>query len=219
MRLGRRTGFRSRSLRFALFLLPATLAWLACSEDPLAPPTSDGLIVASDSALVDTLAAVYRERDATKLSAMLADRDGVEFVFVGSMFGRNMHWGAERERRIHRRMFDPTHILPGEPPVPADHWLDGLSLSMTRISSFAERHDMYFDPTTNPHGLDRARWRITAATYRVGLRVYVAAMDFYPVSGRVTFIVVEDLEREGLEVLRRCRAGEVHHGVDRAGDL
>ncbi len=196
MRLGNRTGYKFRALRFALFFLPVILAWLACSEDPLAPTTTPGLIVASDSALVDTLAAAYRAQDVSQLSALLADRDGVEFVFVGSIFGRSMHWGAERERRIHRRMFDPTHIHPGEPPVPADHWLGGLTLSMTRIGSFVEQPDLYFDPATNPHGPDPARWRITAASYRVSLLVHVAAMDFHPVGGRVRFIVAEDLERD-----------------------
>ncbi len=180
----------------ALLALALTALSFGCSEEPLAPDASGAPVVESDSALVEVLAAAYRQRDAATMEALLADRDGAEFLFFGQMVGRgDMTWGTERERRIHRRMFDPGHVPPEEPPVPEERRVQGIELTLRRLFPFEERPHLYADTVSGRSGLDRSRWRVTAATYRVSMQVHVPALSFYPTFGSVTFFVVEDRER------------------------
>ena len=192
-----------------------------CGHDPVTPPPG-AVAVPSDSALVAAFAQAYRERDAATISALFADRDGAGFVFVGRDAGRSQDWGAERARRIHRRMFDPAHVPAGEPPVEPGLWVDGIELGLRLVSDFHERTDLYRDAHTNPMGLDPRRWRATEGRYAVSMQVHDRGYNFHPTGGWVRLVVVEDLARRsgvpGKFLLYRWE-DETYGSASLAGDV
>ena len=157
------------------------------------PPALSGPVVGSEIELVELLETAYRNRDADLYQSLLADRDGAAFLFeTRSGPGRvSAHWGVDKERRLHRRMFAPERTPPDEPPVPDDLGIVDVAISLTP-GTFRERTEYY---QSAGGALSPDRWRALGGVVHVGLFVQTRGRPLDGVRGSVELVVVEDLQR------------------------
>jgi len=95
-------------------------------------------------------------------------------------------------------MFDPQNVQPGEPPVPPEYWLQGIVIDLSPVGSWAERSDLYRS-SSNPNGLDPARWRATDAQYHASILWDMQGDTDFRVDGQQNFVVINDLTRSAGE--------------------
>jgi hypothetical protein len=138
--------------------------------------------VPAPQAVVAALEAAYETRDHAHFEALLAE----DFLFIPEMDGS---WGRVEESRIHRRMFDPAEVPPGNPPVPPDLWLQSVDVTLTPQTKWMERPDLYASPT-NPNGLDPAAWYVANATYSTQVFFQMQGDTDFLVEGRAVFVVM-----------------------------
>jgi len=152
----------------------------------VAPPETQGLI--------DRLAESYRTRDLALFSGLLVD----DFRFVldqPSPVTGETEWGFSEERSLHRRMFTPVDRPPGELPVPTNLVVQNIQITLTPVTSFVERRDLY--TTANPRGpLDPSHWIARAAIYGTDVFFQLAGATDFHVRGRADFVVLEDRTRQ-----------------------
>ena len=153
--------------------------------------------VADPTEVIRRLEVAYRDLDPTAFTALLADESGAEFRFQASPDGSGLpsEWGVAEERAIHRRMFDPSHIGPSEPPLDPVIWVQSIHITLAQASEFVERNDLYYEPNSNPGGLDRKRWRAMEATYHTDVFFELGGASNYQVDGRAVFVVLDDLAK------------------------
>jgi hypothetical protein len=99
-------------------------------------------------------------------------------------------WNRAEELRIHRRMFDPQHPAPGEAPVPTEYWLESISISLTQMTAFSERPDLYRSPGY-PAGVDAERWRAIEAMYDAEIFFKTQGPNDFSVHGKAHFVVLD----------------------------
>lgn len=161
--------------------------------------------ITSEPLFIESLAEAYRRRDATAYANLL----GEDFSFILEPDPGNPEpsWGRAEEARIHQRMFEPENVPPGEPPVPPQLWLRSVTIALTPQAAFVERPDVYASPS-NPEGLDRERWRATAATYAYNIFFETQGETDYQATGSVAFTVTADRRKltgtPGRYALYRC---------------
>lgn len=150
--------------------------------------------VTSETMLMLEYQDAYQRRDSGKLASLVAQDATATFRFVLARPTPEgtTEWPASDEIHIHRRMFSPGYLPPGDPPVPPSLWLRALQAEFTPVASFAERTDLYASPPSQPEGLDPAVWRASAAVFDVRLQVALPAETQYLVSERVRCTVIEN---------------------------
>jgi hypothetical protein len=174
-------------------LVACALAWLGsgCEQGSVAPDsgaaakTTLGIQIDTETAVVDAVAAAYERRDAERLAALLAP----EYLFVGATPGAAEVWGRTEERRIHRRMFAPESVPPGDTPVPLDLWPLSIRVKLTQVTTFSERPEFYWG-SGNPTGIDPTRWLVRGARYLALARVDTQGETDFVVEGVSEFIVM-----------------------------
>ena len=148
-----------------------------------------------DSAeLIQVLAATYRAMDYPTFATLFCDG----FMFVLDMPNpdtQETQWDLETELRIHRRMFEPRNIPPGEPPLPPEFWLQSVTITLTPQTSFVERPDLYTN-SSPPGPLDPALWIARSATYGTDVFFQLAGETDYQIVGRADFTVLEDRNKQ-----------------------
>lgn len=173
------------------------LAWLAASTIlavtacnlQLEPTRRPGAVekpapaaVPAPHSIVAALELAYEARDQARFEALLAE----DFLFIPDKIGS---WGRVEETSIHRRMFDPAGTPPSDPPVPPDLWLQSVDATLTPVTKFAERPDLYASPS-NPGGLDPAIWYVADATYSTYVFFQMQGDTDYLVEGQASFVVM-----------------------------
>jgi len=144
--------------------------------------------------LIENLARAYREQNFQAFEALLAP----DFLFILDQpnpdTGETM-WDRVTENRIHRRMFDPESIPPGDPPLDPLVWLQSVTINLLPEATFVERHDLY--TTADPPGpLDPTHWRAQAASYGTNVYFQLQGDTDYLVNGRAYFTVLVDLTKQ-----------------------
>jgi hypothetical protein len=188
----------------ALTTLTALLMFTGCifspnkeviNNDPPAPPK-----ICEPDDLIDTLEFAYRERVIEKFAPLLAndpDNRAEYLFFLAGSPGGESSWGYTEEVRIHRRMFDPANPQPGEPEVPPEYWLQAINISLTQVTPWAERNDLYYDEVNNPTGLDPAKWKALDSRFSTYVFFDTQTDNDFLVEGEAIFTVIEDLEKSG----------------------
>jgi hypothetical protein len=105
------------------------------------------------------------------------------------------HWGLAEELRIHRRIFNPQDVTPPEPPVPQDLWSVSIDIQLNPRNEWHDAPGYYFDPITNPGGLQRERYSVTQADYVTDMFFQTQGETQYRVDGTANFVVVNDLSK------------------------
>lgn len=146
--------------------------------------------------LIATLAQAYSELDYDCYASLFADeaQHGVDFRFV--LFEPNAagerEWGYAEEMRIHRRMFRPDALQPGDGQVPPHLRVRSIECRLAPMRCFAERFDLYrseMDPTAP---LDRHRWRAVDAEYTTSVVWHLEIGAELRIAGYARFVVIED---------------------------
>lgn len=182
-----------------------TFSCIAQDEEGRIDPTPARLTLSvpdvymdSPNDVVDALVFAYQRRD-PGLHVLLANdpERNSEFLFILSepTEGGETQWGFETEARIHRRMFDPENVPPGETQVPLDLWLESVSINLSQQASFAERTDLYSSDGGADGLLDPSIWRAFGATYSTDVFFAMAGELDYQVNGLADFVVIEDLTK------------------------
>ena len=179
-------------------VLGIALGSVGCHEKSVVCPAVPYPGVTSEQALIKNLESVYRKRDYEKFTTLFSNptlgQPAYLFLLSDPAPGGETSWGYAEEMRIHRRMFEPQNVLPGETPVPPGNWLVSIDISLTLQTDFVERTDLYLSPS-NPQGLDPARWKATEATYGTYVLFQLAGTTDYQVDGRANFVVIQDKTR------------------------
>ena len=169
------------------------LVFGGCGDDPTQPGTGGPPAVDSPEAIVVALADAYWTRDVSRLERLLAQEPDAEFLFhvpLPLANGRTV-WDAASELYIHRRMFAPQAVPPGEPPVP--EWLYPVRISVSGVVTVP------FAPIANPDGLDAGRWRAFEGEYLFDVRIDTQGETDYLLVSRCVFQVIEDLSKQSGE--------------------
>lgn len=149
----------------------------------------------ADSLLL-TLARAYSDLDDDCYASLFADeaRHGVDFRFV--LFEPNAagerEWGYAEEMRIHRRMFRPDALLPGDGEVPPHLQVRSIDCTLVPQRSFRERFDLYRSEMDPAAPLDRHRWRAAEAEYRTAVVWHLETGATFRIAGFARFVVIED---------------------------
>jgi hypothetical protein len=142
------------------------------------PPTSE-------SALVDALESAYQTRSLAGFEPLFH----ADFWYSESTLENPVAICREQWICLHRRLFNPGSIPPGETPV--ELWLTGISIAVTPRTAFDERHE-YYQSEVNPEGLNSMRWRVTAADLDVQILFETQGETDFQVSRRARFVVADD---------------------------
>ena len=154
----------------------------------------------SPAKLVEALTRAYQQRDDELFATLLAHDPGAnaEFLFLLSAPSETgeTQWGYAEEVRIHKRMFHPERPIPGDSPVPAEVWLQALTIALAPNETFGERADLYSQDGGADGKLDPALWKATDASYGTNLFFDLAGETDYRVEGTANFVVIENLQKE-----------------------
>ncbi len=160
----------------------------AGNSSPVSIPTTALTDTPGDETeLVEKLVWVYAHRDAANYPGLFSP----DFLHRSS--DGTTEWDVTEELRIHQRMFRPQDVAPADTPVPADLWLVSITAALTRGGPWNEMSEFYFDPDTNPTGLDPVRWRVIGTDYSNALFFQTQGPTQYQADGVQFFVVVEDL--------------------------
>ena len=156
-------------------------------------------LIDSPDAVVQAVARAYILRDPYLLASILANdpERNAGFLFFLSPTGTGeTQWGYTEEARIHQRMFHPEDPLPGDPPVPANLWLQSIQITLTPFESFGERQDLYSENHGADGKLDPDIWKASDALYSTYVLFDLAGSTDYKVEGEANFVVVEDRTKQ-----------------------
>jgi hypothetical protein len=199
--------FRGREILKTTALTTLTLVLLltGCIFSPskedvrIDPPAPEKICKPDD--LIKTLEFAYRERLIEKFAPLLANdpEHKAEYIFrLADDPTGQLSWGYTEEVRIHRRMFDPANPQPGEPEVPTEYWLTAIDISLSQVTPWTERNDLYFDPDNpdlNPNGLDKNKWKALDSRFSTHVFFDTQTDNDFLVEGEAIFVVIEDLEK------------------------
>jgi hypothetical protein len=187
-----------KALLFAL-LAPVLLG---CGDDPVTVGPAP-FVIDSPEKVIDGLERAYRARDHEGFITLLAndpDRNA-EFLFLLTEPTEEgeTEWGYETEWNLHWRMFHPRDTLPGDLPVPNDLWLQTVDITLTPLTEFSERTDLYSSDGGADGLLDPEAWRAISALYSTNVFFGMLGDTDYQVNARADVVVVEDLTKEAGE--------------------
>ena len=190
----------SRHGPLRLLLAVLGVVSLGCAKRKVAiEPQPGPMVFSSAAALIKGLEAAYHERQLDKFQVLFtnptlsaaATQPAYRFLLSDPPTGEDVSWGYAEEMRIQRRMFRPQYLQPGETPVPPEHWLQSVDITLTPTREFVERPDLYRSDS-NPGGLDPGKWSATEAIYTTYVFFQLAGDTDYRVDGRANFVVIED---------------------------
>jgi len=190
---------RDPRLHLVLILALCATVLMGCVFDPPTqkPPGDTNIVPKTQDELIQGLASAYRTRNYDKFVNLfpLTEDNAAYFFFLNEAVNGVTNWDLTEELRIHRRMFKPEDPLPGEQPVPAELWLNSITITLDRTASeWGERSDLYRSDA-NPEGLDPAKWKATEAEYHADVFFETQGETDYRVNGRANFVVIEDLTK------------------------
>jgi hypothetical protein len=146
--------------------------------------------------LIAVLASAYSNMDYECYASLFADEAshgvGFRFVLFEPTATGETEWGYAEEMRLHRRMFRPAALQPGDGSVPPHLWVKSIDCTLVPTQAFVERFDLYrseLDPTAP---LDRHRWRATGAVYSTAVVWHLASGEQFSIAGLARFVVIED---------------------------
>ena len=149
--------------------------------------------------VIEALASAYARRDPALLGSLLAHEPGANanyaFVLESPTALGETQWDADEELRIHRRMFAPDRLAPGEPAVAPELWLQAVQISLWMTQSFQEQPDLYSADGGRDGKLDPARWRALGASYGTYLFLDLEGVG-YKVEAGARFVVIEDRAKQ-----------------------
>jgi hypothetical protein len=187
---------RAPSVLIALAFTTLTLAPIGCVFNPKPdeqPPCTDCVQgpAKTPEELIQKLKDAYQARSFPEFAALLPTDDLAPYRFFLNepLPGGETSWDRIVELRIHRRMFDPENLDPGEPPVPQELWLVDVSISLSLQNEFTERTDLYIE---NGGELDHDRWNAFEGQYHAVIFFDTQSDTDYRVDGRANFVVIED---------------------------
>ena len=177
--------------------LAASLVWLAAATGiRVAAQDLAACLPSPADSLIATLERAYAELDYDCYAALFANeaQHGIDFRFV--LFAPDeageREWGYAEEMRIHRRMFRPDALLPGDGEVPPQLRVRSIACRLAPLRAFSERFDLYrseMDPTAP---LDRHRWRAVDAEYSTSVMWHLEVGTELRIAGFARFVVIED---------------------------
>lgn len=176
----------------------------------------------SENEAIEALLAYYTRRQVEAYAGLLAaagDHASFRFYLNEPLTDGTDSWDADEEVRIHRRMFDPAAISPGDPPLPVELWLVSVDAVLTPHSSWDERAQYYRHPVANPDGVDPVRWQVTGADFSHTVFFETQGDTDYRVEGRNEFVVLEDLALQVGEPRKFLLYRWNDRGSDAAGHL
>ena len=176
-----------RSRQWAALGAFALLAASTVCNDPVQHPSPNPKVPVDEAGVIDALANAYRNLDYAALDALLAP--DFAFWFDAPVDGA-LSWGKAEEQRISRRMLSPQSIRPSEPPVDMALWPARIEITLTPNGRF--RVPLYDPPLPD---LDPEHWRIAECDYAVSLLLHVRSDNDYQITGRASFIVLDDLTK------------------------
>ena len=181
-------------LRWFPVLMLLTLPLPGC-DDPIVQPTDPP--PDSPEAVVQALGRAYRELDLGLFRSILANdpRRNAEYIFYLSEATElgETNWRHEEELRIHRRMFQPKNLPPGEAPVSADLRLVAIHVWLRQVTPFLERTDLYSADGGADGKLDPATWKAVEARYSTDAVFDTQSELDYGIQAEADFVVLEDL--------------------------
>lgn len=181
-----------RSLALILFL--ASVPLTSCVFDP--PPGKEDPIpdveATTPEELIDNLATAYQTRSYARFQKLISQDPTAPYTFrLNAPRDGEEEWDANVELRIHKRMFEPQNIDPGDTPLDPGLWLHGVTIRLTLQSDFQDRPDLY-RTTPEGQGLDPDRWIAREAIYETHLLFELVGTTDYQVDGTASFVVIED---------------------------
>ena len=186
----------TRKDRLALVAACSLLLFCGCNFDPYDPPAQPqpqppGI----PDELIQQLSLAYRTRDINLFANLFPNTtdSAPYYFFLNAPVNGIDNWDVTEELRIHRRMFKPQDLLPGETPVVTQLWLASITINLSRTAAtWVERTDLYKTPA-NPNGLDSAKWKATEAEFHADILFETQGQTDYRVDSRENFIVIQDL--------------------------
>lgn len=158
-----------------------------CENGPPRPPVPD--FIETPEEVAQAVAASIAGLTPATYESLLFD----DFrYYVDASVPGDRWWSRDEELRIFGRMARPQDYGSTGSPVPPGLWPTGLEFLLTRTSNFTERSE-YYASASNSTGLDRMRWRVVAAVFRINGNLHTAggSLEF---AGNTTAIVAEDLQ-------------------------
>ena len=180
--------YRLRPLFVALVF---GLTILGTTGVPVAAP------ITSSEALIRVLAEAYRTMDLDLYGTLFTraavhDIDSRFIQFEPTLPGGS-EWGTDEEIRIHRRMFIPESIGPGEEPLPYRLWIKAIDVELVQLTPFTQRFDLYRSEQDPQAPLDRKRWRAEEAVYATHVVWHTRGGKSMQIDGQARFVVIQDL--------------------------
>ena len=186
-------------MRSALFISGVLLAaalTCGCESDPTINRAEPPPPPANPSELIEVFEKAYGRMDLAFYQSLLPEDADAPFLYIFSAAapGESPYWDRDEELRIHRRMFESASTPAGEPPVPQELHLKGITIALTPNGDWRERPDLYTSPDDST-GLDPARWRATEAQYVANVFWDTQSSVDFAIDSQENFIVIEDLTR------------------------
>jgi hypothetical protein len=169
-------------------------AWLAAgcsSSQPTRPPEPVTRLDSAD-AVVEELERSYAERDLPALARLYSSAPVAPFEFIyPDTSGGFSTWDLDEELRLHRRMFEPSLVLPGETAPPPELRVESVTIQLGALGAAMERLDLYVGPA-NPDGLDPARWGAWEIVSGTHLLCDLQGETDFLIEGQASFVLLED---------------------------
>jgi hypothetical protein len=185
---------------FVLAFATASLVLASCIFSP--PPDDKGgkepiPPATSSEQLIEYLSDAYQNRDFALFSSIISQDPTAPYLFKLNEANDDgeTEWDATTELRIHKRMFEPQSIDPGDTQLPPDLWLTSVNIQLPQQTDFLERTDLYRTTPDGP-GLDPARWTAREAIYETHLLFELVGNTDYRVDGEASFVVIEDKAKQ-----------------------
>ncbi len=174
-------------------VLGTALSGCIFSPDPKTTPQDPGYTPAkSEAELIGQLKTAYQKRDFDTFTKLFHP-DYQFFLNVAQPDGTTS-WGLTEELRIHRRMFRPEDVQPGETPVTQDLYLVSVDITLTARDAFQDAGVYYLNPS-NPTGFPRENFTVTQTDYAASVFFQTQGETQYRVDGAANFVVVNDLSK------------------------
>jgi hypothetical protein len=169
-------------------VLAALLGQPACRKSSRLTPPQSFHACESAACVIGALETAYQHRDLDTFATLLHP----SFLFTANTDSGGLELDRAAWLRVHRRLFRPENAPPGEPPVPAEHWLTGVRIGFTPESDFEERRDLYRDPISNPNGLDPALWRVVGAHFAIEVGLDTQGQTDYVLESSADLAIADD---------------------------
>ena len=159
-----------------------------CAGGPPQPPIPD--VIRTPEELVQAVAASIEGLTPAIYRPLLF---GDFLYYVDASVSGARSWNRDEELRIFDRMAHPQDYMNSDRPVPDNLWPTELDFVVTGTSNFTERSE-YYASAGNPTGLNRSRWRVVAASFRINGNLHTTGASPLEFSSNTSAVVAEDMQ-------------------------